>query len=85
MLSWPKMEKNIKVHCVQRHDFLTVTNEPRTGPNAGPRNGLKIYNADGPARFSIKKTSARVPAPIARVGEYARPAKKRRMQSDQIF
>ena len=30
-------------------------------------------------------TSASVPAPIARQGEKARPAKNRRMHSDQIF
>jgi hypothetical protein len=56
-----------------------------TNPNAGPRNGLKIYKELGPALCSALFVSATVPAPMESAGEKARPAKNLKMHNVQMF
>lgn len=67
---------------VMEHLMLqTIHMKKNSYPKAGPKKGLKMYNADGMALCSGLFTSAILPAPIARAGEKANPEKKRKIHN----
>jgi hypothetical protein len=69
--------KNSISQEVQRHPRVWVTAAPKSGPNAGPKNGVATYNDIGPERFSGGHMSLNVPEPMLRLGAAKKPAKNR--------